>query len=54
MGDSTWTFELELGCLEGEMTMVTREGETSKKSSWTWKDSLGEDTLKKGMSRHNY
>jgi hypothetical protein len=29
MGDSTWT--LELGCLEGEMTMVTREGETYKR-----------------------
>jgi hypothetical protein len=35
MGDSTWTFELELGCLEGEKTMVTKEGETLKKSSWT-------------------
>jgi hypothetical protein len=31
MGDSTWTIELQLGCLEGEMTMVTKEGEHKRK-----------------------
>jgi hypothetical protein len=50
-GDSTWTLELEFGCLEVEMTMVVRDGETSKRNSWTWKDILRESTLKKGMAR---
>jgi hypothetical protein len=31
MGDLTWTFELQFRCPEGEITMVTREGETLKK-----------------------
>lgn len=37
--------QLELRCLRVEMIMVVRDGETSKRNSWTWKYILGEGTL---------